>query len=370
MKLINFLLKSVVVMFVFLFALFGIYIYNDNQNHNQTIKSEPEFVEIEVEKIKIEPIIAQEEIEEPVLLQVEPAQKPIENNNQEEIINTNKFYYSNLDEYSKLIYEALENQKNNLKTGNSTISIPNQLGEVLENEDSMETIFTVALRGFENDNPDIFYLDTSKMVLYYERDVFGNYKIYIKNDENYDNYLINGFNSEQDIQSAQNTIDEIVTQIQNDINMYNDDYNKILYIHDWLTKNVKYDETISRDNKDTIYGSLVEGEAVCTGYAKAFKYLLDRLNLKTIIVQGIGINDQGQEYHAWNYAQLNNKWYGVDCTWDDPIIIGDLTNYIEKPYYTYFLKGQNVFNSDHIPLKTFNGTDLKINYPELNVEDY
>ena len=97
---------------------------------------------------------------------------------------------------------------------------------------------------------------------------------------------------------------------------------------------------------------------------------MDRLSINNIIVQGIGANEQGQEHHAWNYVQLNGNWYGIDCTWDDPIIIGDLTNYTEKNYYTYFLKGQKVFNNDHKPFETFYGTNLKIYYPELNLENY
>ena len=45
-------------------------------------------------------------------------------------------------------------------------------------------------------------------------------------------------------------------------------------------------------------------------------------------------------------------------------------NYVEKKYYTYFLKGQNVFNKDHKQYEKFYETNIKLTYPELNSEDY
>ena len=380
MNLIKNLLRFVIIMFIILFAIFFIYIFNDKSDKvidkkpvvaevvDDNKKVEQETVE---DKIKIEPIMISEEVveEPPVVLKVEPATS-ITTEIEEPQNNINKFYYNNLDNYSKLIYEALENQKDSLKTGNSTINISNKLGEAIDNGSSIEAIFSVAINAFEYDNPDIFYLDPSKMILYYEKNSFGNYKIYIKNDEQYSNYLINSFSGQDDIQRAQNEINDVVAKIEANVNSISGDYNKILYIHDWLTENVKYDETISRTNKDTIYGTLVEKEAVCGGYAKTFAYILDRTNIKSIIIQGVGTNEQGQENHAWNYVSLNNKWYGIDCTWDDPIIVGDAGSSNNKKYYTYFLKGQNVFNVSHRPFNTFYGTDLKINYPQLNSEDY
>ncbi|MBO4815980.1 MAG: hypothetical protein J5507_03525 [Clostridia bacterium] len=363
MKLIRFLLNSVVVMFVVLFSIFFAYIYNDNR----AINSDTKFVEIAEE---IKPIIIPENSQETEkVLLVEPAKVPSLTSSEEIIAQSNKYYYQQLDDYAKLIYEALENEKNALKTGNKVINLPSKLGEVLEKGNSMEAVFSVAINAFECDNPDLFYLDASKLILYYERNAFGNYKIYLKNEEEYSNYLLDDYKNEQDVNIAKSRIDEVVSNIEVELNKLSDDYNKILYIHDWITEKVTYDTTLSKINKDNIYGAFVEKEAVCGGYAKAFKYLLDRANINCIIVQGIG-TAQGRENHAWNYAQLNGIWYGVDCTWDDPVIIGDLRYYIEQKYYTYFLKGENIFNNDHIPFENFYGTNLKLSYPKLSEEDY
>ncbi len=200
----------------------------------------------------------------------------------------------------------------------------------------------------------------------------GLYHVYLKNGEEYNNYLINAVNSKQEVSNYINELDLEVQQIKKEINQANldTDYKKILYVHDWIVNNSKYDETLNKENRSNIYGILKEKEATCGGYAKTFKYLMDKLNINCIIVQGKATNDNQTEYHAWNYVELDGKWYGIDCTWDDPIIEGNVPKGTQRLYHTYFLKGQNVFNQSHEPLKNFYGTNLELNYPELEENDY
>ena len=363
MKLIKFLITSIIILFVFLFTIFFYDLFESYKKEDE----EPQTVAVMQEVIK--PISINEEIKESEPLMIEP----IEEQHYEptsENVSYDKFYYSQLDEYSKLIYQSLQNNKELLKSGNETIYLPSEIGEGLENGANIEAIFSVAINAFENDNPDVFYLDSSKLVLYYEKSSLGNYKLYLKNDEEYSNYFVDGFRSKEDIDNAENQINSITASIISNARTKGDDYEKIKYVHDWLAENVKYDESLNNINKDSIYGAFIEKEAVCGGYSKAFKYLLDKLNIKCIIIQGVGTTESAQENHAWNYVSLNDKWYGVDCTWDDPVIVGDLRYYTEQKYYTYFLKGQNVFIEGHQPFNTFYGTNLTINYPELSTEDY
>ena len=49
--------------------------------------------------------------------------------------------------------------------------------------------------------------------------------------------------------------------------------------------------------------------------------------------------------HGWNMVKLNNKWYHVDVTYDDPIINGSNKN--KTPRYTYFLKSSSVMKKTH-----------------------
>ncbi len=53
------------------------------------------------------------------------------------------------------------------------------------------------------------------------------------------------------------------------------------------------------------------------------------------------------ENHAWNYVQLNGIWYAVDCTWDDPVIVGN-GKIGNNTKYKYFLRGNEYMAKDHI----------------------
>ena len=110
-------------------------------------------------------------------------------------------------------------------------------------------------------------------------------------------------------------------------------------------------------------------KCVCEGYAKAFKYMLDSFGIESTLVIGTATNSQGEsENHAWNYVKLNGRWYAVDCTWDDPIIVGGFSN--DEIKYTYFLKGANTFSRDHFPVGVFTEGGKEFIYPNLSGTDY
>lgn len=99
------------------------------------------------------------------------------------------------------------------------------------------------------------------------------------------------------------------------------DYELEIYIHDYLVKNCTYDKDAAddpnpkvTDNAYDSYGTLVEGSAVCEGYARAFSLLCREFGIDCVCVSGIGSG----EGHMWNCISLDGEWYNVDVTWDDP----------------------------------------------------
>ena len=141
-------------------------------------------------------------------------------------------------------------------------------------------------------------------------------------------------------------------------------------MHDYLVENTEYDSTISNPDIYNIYGTLIRKSSVCEGYAKSFKYLMDALNIPCVIVIGNATNSSGEsESHAWNYVQINNIWYAVDCTWDDPVVVGG-GRVSNSAKVRYFLKGANTFNTDHFPNGQFTQNGKIYEYPNLSQNDY
>jgi len=89
-------------------------------------------------------------------------------------------------------------------------------------------------------------------------------------------------------------------------------FQKELAVHDYLTGNIVYDSAQSEESF-TVYGALIGGRAVCSGYAQAFKTLMNMLNTDCLIVTGTANGDS----HAWNLINVGGDWYHVDVTWND-----------------------------------------------------
>ena len=119
---------------------------------------------------------------------------------------------------------------------------------------------------------------------------------------------------------------------------------KVQCMHDYLVRNVAYDDS-SSTMQYTAYGALVEGKAVCEGYALAFKLLLQRLDISSVLVASTSMN------HAWNQVLINGTWYNVDVTWDDPLVrssgssVATDQGFSAAVSHTYFLKSDSSFKN-------------------------
>ena len=93
-------------------------------------------------------------------------QQPNENINISQI---DHYYYNQLDDTSKIIYESLENNIENLKTGVYEINFGTQFNSIInqgeEGKTKLNSAFQSAWNAFTYDYVDIFYIDSSKLVL-------------------------------------------------------------------------------------------------------------------------------------------------------------------------------------------------------------
>jgi len=282
--------------------------------------------------------------------------------------------YKQLDDTAKAIYSELYKNKENLKTGTYKVDFGNAFQTLLSHEGGDEELkkqYQSAIEALVYENPDIFYLDVTKMYINIEKitKITGTrYNVYVDHGSDY-SYLAEGFYSKNDIDKYEQQIEYVKNQILSQIEGRTD-YQKIKLIHDYLIDSVEYESDLTQGNIYNMYGALVQKRCVCEGYAKAFQYLMNEIGIDNTIVIGTGTNSKGKtESHAWNYVKLNGNWYAVDVTWDDPIITGGgpLTN---KSKYKYFLKGSNTMSENHAPSGKFTEDGMMFEYPKLSIEDY
>ena len=288
-------------------------------------------------------------------------------------VQVDKYFYNQLEEKSRIIYRAFESNKEQMKTGTYQIELGDGFSDTLSQSNGQEQLgeyYQSAIEAYTYDNPEIFYLSPKKMYLNIETTTRGGtstYNVYI-NSGNQANYLADEFNSKQAIDQATAQIEQVKNQIVQ--NRTGNTYEDIKMVHDYLVDNINYESSLSKENIYNIYGALVNRECVCEGYARAFKYLLDELNIPCVMVIGTGTNSQGEtENHAWNYVQLNGNWYAVDSTWDDPVVIGGGTA-SEQSRYKYFLVGREVIDQDHSPSGQFTENGKIFSYPNVTYESY
>jgi len=88
-------------------------------------------------------------------------------------------------------------------------------------------------------------------------------------------------------------------------------YEKYYYLATVVSARVEY--TLETRNRATAFGALVDGKALCEGYAKSFYLLCKRANLACYLQSGMTPSGG----HAWNLIVLETGTYHVDITWSD-----------------------------------------------------
>ena len=116
-------------------------------------------------------------------------------------------------------------------------------------------------------------------------------------------------------------LDMAVINAMSTLRGVSDEEEKALRLHDYLAHICDCDVTV-KDEKvystraRTAYSALVLRKAVCEGYAMAYRLLLNAAG----IVSDVAIDRSS--HHIWNYVRIRDRWYHVDVTWDDPVLIG------------------------------------------------
>lgn len=123
-------------------------------------------------------------------------------------------------------------------------------------------------------------------------------------------------------------VDKKVAKILKDLNVSEmNDYNKTKAIHDYVVDHVTYDMST---NFNSPYYALMEGTSACQGYAVLIYKMLTEAGVPCRVITGKAKGG----LHAWNLVKIDDKWYNLDATWDDPVgLFGK-----SAARYRYFLK--------------------------------
>lgn len=131
------------------------------------------------------------------------------------------------------------------------------------------------------------------------------------------------------------TVENRIKQVESNYALQNaTDYEKIYAVNMWLIYNVKYDHSLKAR---TVKEALLQGKAVCQGYALAFTEFMDYFKIPNKYIVSYSMD------HAWNLVQINTKWYHVDTTNNHPgrpfnyflETDAEMERYNYYGYYTY-----------------------------------
>lgn len=154
-------------------------------------------------------------------------------------------------------------------------------------------------------------------------------------------------------------INKALTSIKNDI--LKDDMStrdQIKAFHDYVINNTVYDEersktldentnAINKNGSHKANGVLNNHIALCSGYTDLMAIFLSSIDVPNYKISN--------EEHIWNAVYLDNNWYHLDLTWDDPVT-SDGANML---IYDFFLitteELEEINTNQHIYDKTVYG---------------
>ena len=163
--------------------------------------------------------------------------------------------------------------------------------------------------------------------------------------------------------SIQSESQGIITIAQQLTQNCENDYQRILALHDWVCSYIRYDMDSLNSGEIPPYhaNDVVTGrKAVCLGFATLYASLCRSINIPCNVVSGyaLGIGEDTdwtsatvlteEQNHAWNEVYVDGRWVIVDTTWDcvDKIENGVIVSG-SGVSHLYFDANLDFFSSNH-----------------------
>ncbi|MCM1186143.1 MAG: hypothetical protein NC251_08330 [Lachnoclostridium sp.] len=205
-----------------------------------------------------------------------------------------RFAYDSLSEAEQIWYRDMESILGSME---KEVKLSKEGLDAGLDETCIDTIFQCVMI----DHPELFYVNGYS----YNQYLKGLRTTAIMFSGNY-------AMEKEEAQKRRSEIEEAADALLAEAPSWGDDYGKVKYVYETLIENTEYDLT-AEDNQN-IYSVFVNHKSVCQGYAKATQYLLLKMGIECVLVQGSV--DTG-EAHSWNLVKADGDYYYVDTTWGD-----------------------------------------------------
>ena len=258
-------------------------------------------------------------------------------------IKNSSYYYEKLTDEQKKIYKAVAVAIKNLDS-NAKIKEYN----FTDDNTTMKDV-KAAIQNLFLDHPEVFYVSNDYTVSTIELLNSKRIEIDLK-------YLVKDKNDlNKKIAEIKNVIDPIINDAKN-----MDKFDAELYIHDKICEMCTYYKYSNieavPEECHTIYGCLVNKQAVCDGLSKSLQIMLDKVEIDNILVTG---NLQNQA-HAWIMVKLDDNWYHMDITSNKSVRNESGKEEIIHSY----------FNITSERIKKTNSIDIEEQLPEASATEY
>lgn len=199
------------------------------------------------------------------------------------------------------------------------------LGQITMDGNVGEEHIRMAVTAFKNDHPEVFWLANVYSKAYSENHTIVRLYSYVSADE-----------CARMLEQIDQKVQEILYRLPAGLS----ELDREIFLFDEIASLCTYDTAAAKDpslwQSYTIYGLLINGKAVCEGYARTMQLLLSYADMECRLMNG----EAGGTVHMWNLVRVDGNWYHLDPTWNDET---------DVPRYDYFNVTDAVIGKDHTP---------------------
>lgn len=223
------------------------------------------------------------------------------------------YYYKHLSDIDKTVYQA----------------IYNCVSESISDTTMRDITDSQIIRAYKSvifDHPEIFYVDGYQIEKYTGAD-------------NKTVFRPNYTKPPDEIPNIQAQIDAYEASIKSGADL-STSFTTVRSIYDYIITHTTYN-IMATDLSNLC--SVINGQAVCDGYAKATMYFCNKFGIECIVVPGY-IRSSGTA-HLWNAVKIDDLWYFIDVTWGDEDFQNDQAT--PEVRYDYLCVSQEQINGTH-----------------------